>query len=302
MNAIAQLRPNSPGPPDPAVLLAAVQACPESLAIVASGRIVYANPAWRAMFECPKRSQLQGGEAGDLLPEPLVSVATSAQPGEEREMSTEARVIRTRKDGSSVHLEVARAGFALRGCEFQVVHSRDVSRQWQVERRQREAQGIEAVGQLVGGVAHDFNNLLTGIMLYCDLLLGELEEDSQTRRHVREMRMAGEHGVAMVQQLLAVARPPANESHVFVLNDAVRGIQDLLIRLIGEDIVLSTSLAADLGAVKMDPAQVQQILLNLVLNARDAMPDGGRITVSTRNGMRPLPHRWRVRIAEWAMG
>ena len=201
----------------------------------------------------------------------------------------EARVIRTRKDGSSVHLEVARAGFALRGCEFQVVHSRDVSRQWQVERRQRETQGIEAVGQLVGGVAHDFNNLLTGIILYCDLLLGELEEDSQTRRHVREMRMAGEHGVAMVQQLLAVARPPANESHVFVLNDAVRGIQDLMVRLIGEDIELSTALAADLGEVKMDPAQVQQILLNLVLNARDAMPDGGRITVSTRNGMGPCP-------------
>jgi len=101
--------------------------------------------------------------------------------------------------------------------------------------------------------------------------------------------MAGEHGVAMVQQLLAVARPPANESHVFVLNDAVRGIHELMVRLIGEDIVLSTALAADLGPVKMDPAQVQQILLNLVLNARDAMPDGGRITVSTRNQTDPGP-------------
>ncbi len=237
-----------------------------------------------------------------MLPEPLISVATGARPGEEREISSEARVVRTRKDGTSVHLEVASAGFELRGREFQVVHSRDVSRQWQAERRQRESQGIEAVGQLVGGVAHDFNNLLTGIILYCDLLLGELEEDSPSRRHVREMRMAGEHGVAMVQQLLAVARPPANESHVFVLNDAVRGIQDLLVRLIGEDIVLSTALAADLGQVKMDPAQVQQILLNLVLNARDAMPDGGRITVSTRNGTGPGPIGWRVRIAKWAMG
>ena len=88
MNAIAQLRPSNSGSPDPAVLLAAVQACPESLAIVASGHIVYANPAWRAMFECLERSQLQGGEAGDLLPEPLISVATGAGPGEEREMST----------------------------------------------------------------------------------------------------------------------------------------------------------------------------------------------------------------------
>src|SRR6478736_4739480 len=101
MNAIAQLRRSSHESLDPAVLMAAVQACPESLAIVASGRIVYANPAWRAMFECLERSQLQGGEAGDLLPEPLISVASGARPAEEREMSTEARVIRTRKDGSS---------------------------------------------------------------------------------------------------------------------------------------------------------------------------------------------------------
>jgi signal transduction histidine kinase len=92
-----------------------------------------------------------------------------------------------------------------------------------------------------------------------------------------------------VHQLLTVARPPADESHVFVLNDVVSGIEDLLVRLIGENIVLSTALAADLGQVKMDPAQIQQILLNLVLNARDAMPDGGRITVSTRNGTDPVP-------------
>jgi two-component system cell cycle sensor histidine kinase/response regulator CckA len=285
MSAIAQLRPNSPGTPDPSVLLAAVQACPESLAIIASGRIVYANPAWRAMFECPDWSQ--GAES--LAPEPLFPAAPGARPGEERETSTEARVIRTRKDGTRVHLEVARAGFELRGREFQVVHSRDASRQWQAEKRQRESQGVEAIGQLVGGVAHHFNNLLTGIILYCDLLLEELEEDSPSRRHVREMRVAGEHGAAMVQQLLAVARPPVDGSHVFVLNDAVRGIQDLLVRLIGEDIALSTALAADLGPVKMDPAQVQQILLNLVLNARDAMPDGGRIADSTRNGNGPCP-------------
>jgi len=86
-----------------------------------------------------------------------------------------------------------------------------------------------------------------------------------------------------------VQRPPADKSHVFVLNDVVTGIEDLLIRLIGENIVLSTVLAVDLGQVKMDPAQVQQILLNLVLNARDAMPDGGRITVSTRNRSDPVP-------------
>ncbi len=184
---------------------------------------------------------------------------------------------------------MTRTGFQLRGREFQVIHTHDVSRQTQAERPLGESQGMEAIGRLVGGVAHDFNNLLTGIMLYCDLLLGELEEDSPPRRHVQEMRMAGEHGAALVHQLLAVARPAVDESQVFVLNDVVTGIEDLLVRLIGENIVLSTALAADLGQVKMDPAQVQKILLNLVLNARDAMPDGGRITVSTRNRSDPVP-------------
>lgn len=249
---------------------------------------MYANPAWCGIFECLDRSQLQGRELEDLLPAPVLSFET-ATPNHDGKIGPEAHFIHTCSDGTRLHLEVTRAGFQLRGCEFQLIHTRDVSQQTQAERRLRESQGMEAVGRLVGGVAHDFNNLLTGIMLYCDLLLGELEEDSAPRRHVQEMRMAGEHGAAMVQQLLAVARPPAEEPHVFVLNDAVTGIEDLLTRLIGENIILSTALADDLGRVKMDPAQVQQILLNLVLNARDAMPDGGRITLSTRNGSDTLP-------------
>ena len=187
------------------------------------------------------------------------------------------------REGTRQCIELTRTVFRRRGGEFHVVHMRDVTRQKQIERQLAEAQALEAVGRLVGGVAHDFNNLLTGIMLYCDLLIGELEKDSRPHRHVQEMRMAGEHGAALVQQLLAVAQPRAEEARVFALNDVVTGIEDLVTRLIGENIVLTTSLAADLGAVRMDPAQVQQILLNLVLNARDAMPDGGRITLATRN-------------------
>jgi len=276
MSAIAQLRPNTSGTPDPATLLAAVQACPESLAIIASGRIVYANPAWCGLWE-----------SGELLPETLVSAVPGAGSGKDCETGAERRFVQTRRDGTQMDLELACAGFELRGGKFQVVHARDVSRQMQAEKRLREAQGMEAVGRLVGGVAHDFNNLLTGIILYCDLLLGESEKDSRFHRHVQEMRLAGEHGAAMVRQLLAVARPAGNDSQVVVLNDVVRGFQDLLIRLIGENIVFIAALADDLGQVKMDPAQVQQILLNLVLNARDAMPDGGRITVSTQNQAGP---------------
>ncbi len=281
MNAIAQLRPNSPESLDPAVLLAAIGAFPESLAIVASGLMVYGNPAWCGMFECLDPSQLQGRPVEDLIPGRTLAAVprTPSNP----EGGHAVQFVRTCKDGTCLHIEMTRADFHLRGSEFQVVHARDVRRQKQAERQLREAQRMEAVGRLVGGVAHDFNNLLTGIMLYCDLLIGELEKGSSPHRHAQEMRLAGEHGAALVQQLLAVARPAAEEPRVFALNDVVTGIEDLLTRLIGENIMLRTSLAADLGAVKMDPAQVQQILLNLVLNARDAMPDGGRITLATRN-------------------
>jgi two-component system, cell cycle sensor histidine kinase and response regulator CckA len=280
MSAIVQLRPKSDGSPDPALLLAAIQASPESLAIISSGCIVYANPAWCAMFECADLSQLLGRPVEDLI-------------------TADSGFVHTRRDGSSLHIELAGARFHLRGSEFQLIHACDVSSQKQVERQLREAQTLEAVGRLVGGVAHDFNNLLTGIILYCDLLIGELKKDSRAQRHVREMRMAGEHGAALVQQLLAVARPPTEQPRVFALNDVVTGLKDLLTRLIGENIVLHTSLAADLGAVSMDPAQVQQILLNLVLNARDAMPDGGQITLTTRNCTGHLPGSGSTQIVPW---
>ena len=283
MNAITQLRPYHAGSPDPALLLAAVEALPESLAIAASGLIVYANPAWRGMFECPDPDPLHGLLLEDLLPSDFLTFGPGAGLREEGETGSEGQFVYTRKDGTRRHLELARAAFDLRGGEFQVVHTRDVSRQMQLERQLREAQTFEAVGRLVGGVAHDFNNLLTGIMLYCDLLIGELEKNSRPYRHVQEMRLAGEHGAALVQQLLAVAHPRPEEAREFALNEVVAGTEDLLIRLLGENIVLHTALAADLGAVRMDPSQVQQILLNLVLNARDAMPDGGQITIATRN-------------------
>jgi two-component system, cell cycle sensor histidine kinase and response regulator CckA len=292
MSAIALLRPNNFGSPDSALLMAACQAVPESLAIVASASrvIVYANPAWCGMFECSDPAKLLGRPVEDLIPPHLLSVRPGVAKNEE--IDSEAHFVHTRRDGTHLHIAIARADFHLRGGEFRVIHTRDVSRQHEVDRQLREAQALEAVGRLVGGVAHDFNNLLTGIMLYCDLLIGELAQDSRPRRHVEEMRMAGEHGAALVQQLLAVARPRTEEPRTFALNDVVTGIEDLVTRLIGENIVLRTSLAADLGAITMDPSQVQQILLNLVLNARDAMPGGGEITITTRNCTDSLIESW----------
>jgi two-component system cell cycle sensor histidine kinase/response regulator CckA len=145
------------------------------------------------------------------------------------------------------------------------------------------AQKMEAIGRLVSGVAHDFNNLLTGVVLCSDLLLAGLEKQSPLRRYAQEIRLAASHGTELIQQLLAVARQGAVTASLLSFNEAVAGLRNLLVRLIGEDIELITHLADGLGMVKMDPAHSQQIILNLLLNARDAMPDGGCITLTTRN-------------------
>jgi len=163
------------------------------------------------------------------------------------------------------------------------VRTEGVADRPQTEQEMRDSQKMEAIGRLVGGVAHDFNNLITGMVLCSELILAGLEESSRLRRFAEEIRKAGEQGAGLIQQLMAVARQRAVAPCLLCVNDSVSGVRALLARLIGENIELVIELAEDLGLVRMDPAQVQQIILNLVLNARDAMPDGGRITVNTRN-------------------
>jgi PAS domain S-box-containing protein len=165
--------------------------------------------------------------------------------------------------------------------QFAIGMIEDITERRHAEERLREAQKMEVVGRLVSGVAHDFNNLLTGIMLYCDLLIAGLDRDSRLLRHAEEIRMAGEQGGALIQQLLAAARQQSVEPRVLSLNDIVLKTRNLLSRLLGEKFELVLELENDLGMVKIDPAQVQQILFNLVLNARDAMPQGGQIQVTT---------------------
>jgi signal transduction histidine kinase len=151
------------------------------------------------------------------------------------------------------------------------------------ERRLRQAEKLEAVGRLAGGVAHDFNNVLTGVLLYCDLLLASIDAGHGVRKYAEEIRSAGIQATGLVRQLLAVARPRISVPGVLSLNETIEGMHNLLARLIGENIGLKFLLDPGLGLVKMDPTQAQQILLNLVLNARDAMPAGGEITIETSN-------------------
>jgi PAS domain S-box-containing protein len=163
------------------------------------------------------------------------------------------------------------------------IHSSDAIDSDDSEGRLRHAQRLESVGRLAGGIAHDFNNLLTGVLLYCDLLAASLDSGHRARKYVEEIRHAGLHATDLVRQLLAVSRPADSSPRLLCLNDIVEGMRNLLLRLIGENIRLAFHLDPSLGLVHMDHTQGQQILLNLVLNARDAMPAGGEIRIETRN-------------------
>jgi PAS domain S-box-containing protein len=151
------------------------------------------------------------------------------------------------------------------------------------EEQLRQSQKIEAIGRLAGGVAHDFNNLLTAIRGYTDLLLHKIDGASPMRRDVEEIQKAGERATSLTRQLLAFSRKQVLQPKVLDLNAVVAGMDGMLRRLIGEDIDLVTVLKPGLGNVQVDPGQVEQVILNLVVNARDAMPKGGKVTVETAN-------------------
>ena len=154
----------------------------------------------------------------------------------------------------------------------------------ETEAQLRQAQRMEAVGRLAGGMAHDFNNLLTVIRGYSDLLLSRLGSTDAMRKDTEEIKKAADRATGLTRQLLAFSRRQFVETKVFDLNALVANMDGMLRRLIGEDMVeLSTELDASTGAIKADPGQVEQVIMNLVVNARDAMPKGGRLAVATRN-------------------
>jgi PAS domain S-box-containing protein len=147
----------------------------------------------------------------------------------------------------------------------------------------QQSQKLEAIGRLAGGIAHDFNNLLTAILGYSDLSLRHIDPQNPVAHHIEEVKKAAQRASSLTRQLLAFSRKQILEPKLLDLNHVIRDMNKLMNRLIGEDIEFDANLDPDIGGVMADPGQIEQVLLNLVVNARDAMPNGGRVTIETAN-------------------
>jgi len=211
----------------------------------------------------------------EILPEvPFIFV--SGTIGEER-------AIESLKNGATDYVVKDRLGGLVVKVQRALREVEDRAKHRLLEEQLRQAQKMEAIGRLAGGVAHDFNNLLTVISGYTQLMLVRIPPGDDLRKDVEEVAKAGERAASLTSQLLAFSRKQILAPRVLNLNEAVSETKKLLERLIGEDIELVTLLDLDLGNAKADPGQIEQVIMNLAVNARDAMPKGGKLTLSTSN-------------------
>jgi PAS domain S-box-containing protein len=190
------------------------------------------------------------------------------------------------KSGKSVCVEVVSNIYRANGHQVIQCNIRDIRQREEAElsdQRLRQAQKMEAIGQLAGGLAHDFNNLLGVILGYCELLEAQTDMPEPTREMILEIQNAGESAKKLTQRLLAFSRRQVMQPEIMDLNDTVRRTKKMLGRLIGTDIRLNSVLGDNLGKISADPSQVELVLLNLAINARDAMPKGGQIVLKTAN-------------------
>jgi signal transduction histidine kinase/ActR/RegA family two-component response regulator len=174
------------------------------------------------------------------------------------------------------------ARVAATGTEEVLVLLQDLTESRLADQKLREARRMEAIGRLSFGIAHDFNNLLTIVLGNAELVLAGLSQDEPARPKIEEIRDTAERAALVTRQLLALGREPIVKLNPTDLNDLVQGMESLLHRLIGEDITLRTSLDASIGSIQADAAQIEQVLLNLAINARDAMPKGGTLVFETK--------------------
>jgi two-component system, cell cycle sensor histidine kinase and response regulator CckA len=187
------------------------------------------------------------------------------------------------KDGRIIDVEVASHAISYAGHRAVLSVLHDVTKRRQLEEHLRQAAKMEAVGMLAGGIAHDFNNLLTIINGYSQMLVNSLAPGDPNRTAAEQIMKAGEAAAKLTGQLLTFSRPRVLQLRVLNLNELLSGLEIMLRRLIGEDIELRFVPASDLGSVSADPGQIEQVVMNLVVNARDAMPSGGILTIRTQN-------------------
>jgi PAS domain S-box-containing protein len=262
------------------------------VSVDAGGRIVFWNPRAAAVFGYSD-AEILGEDLTTLVPDELRDACAAAldrlAAGDTQWLGRAFEAVARCRDGSRVPVEISISRWSNDAEVFHTGIIRDMTERHQAadaikqrEDQLRQAQKMEAVGRLAGGVAHDFNNLLTAILGYADLLLEQVPEGDHVRPRVLEIQKAGRAAASLTRDLLAFSRKQVLQPVVLDLNDVIRNTESLITRLVGEDVTIVISLDHALGAVRADPGQIGQVLLNLAVNARDAMPEGGRLTITTQ--------------------
>ncbi len=187
------------------------------------------------------------------------------------------------KNGHIVNLAISTTFYEGKGARFIIGFARDITEQIRLENQLRQAAKMEAVGRLAGGIAHDFNNVLTGILGFADRALEKVPPDSPIRSDLEVVISLAERASDLTSQLLAFGRKKILAPRIFNINTVIENVDKMLQQIIGEDIDLVTVPAPDLGQVKADPTQIEQVILNLAVNSREAMPRGGKLTIETAN-------------------
>jgi PAS domain S-box-containing protein len=250
-------------------------------------------------FVNPAALRLLGYEQHELLGQDLAALAERPVTGSNGQVQAALAANTTfrshdqvfwRKDGTCFPIEYTSTPIREGGKQIGAVFVfKDITERRRLEEQFRQSQKLEAVGRLAGGVAHDFNNLLTVVSGYSDLLANNPSIDARAREAVTEVQKAAERAIAVTRQLLAFSRKTMLVPRPLDLNAVLADINKLIRRLIGEDIILVTNLAPSLLPVTADPGMLQQVILNLAVNARDAMPQGGDLTITTSNEVVDAP-------------
>jgi PAS domain S-box-containing protein len=252
---------------------------PSQIVPVGSGRIGRIAQSREPLLQNDLAADPRLGDLGWFEREGFVAFAGHPLVVEARVVGVMAIFARKPLDGSTIKALAAAADVVAVGLERKR-HERETAA---LELQLRRAQKMEAIGRLAGGVAHDFNNVLTAIMGYSELALGHLDAPDQLRRDLTEIRMAGERAASLTRQLLVFSRHEAIVPQILDPNEVIRGMENMLRRLIGEDVDLRLALDPDAGRVKIDKGYLEQVVLNLCVNARDAMPRGGTLKIATAN-------------------